>query len=307
MSALRVATYNLYLGADLSLLFDVLDLGVLAERVREIRAQLAATRAEERLSAVAAVLAAECPDLVGLQEVARWTLVDEGRQQVVVDALPTLLAALERAGAAYDAHAVNENFGGSMPVSATEVVTLRGANAVLVRRDGPVEVLAERTAELTASMLLPTGLDGAALPVARSWGGVDLLVGGRPLRFVCTHLEAWDEGIRAAQREELLAANVGTGAPVVVVGDLNARPEELGWPEGWTDAWTTGHGDGFTCGQDPLLDNAQSLLDQRIDYVWVRDAAVTAARVAGDRPEDRSVPHGLWPSDHACVVADLDV
>jgi hypothetical protein len=65
--ALRVATYNLYLGADLSRLFTVADPVQLAEELRVVRAQLDATRTEERMRAVASVLARERPHLVGLQ------------------------------------------------------------------------------------------------------------------------------------------------------------------------------------------------------------------------------------------------
>ncbi len=56
MTGLRVATYNLYLGADLSLLFGVADLDELAKQVRVVREQLEATRFEERARAVAAML-----------------------------------------------------------------------------------------------------------------------------------------------------------------------------------------------------------------------------------------------------------
>ena len=64
---------------------------------------------------------------------------------------------------------------------------------------------------------------------------------------------------------------------------------------------------GLTCGRAADLANETSTLRERIDYVWVRDAEVLSAWVVGDRPEDRSTPHHLWPSDHACVVANLDV
>jgi hypothetical protein len=78
-------------------------------------------------------------------------------------------------------------------------------------------------------------------------------------------------------------------------------------PGDWVDAWTLGHGDGFTSGQAGDLANEVSTLRERIDYVWVRGAAVRDCRVVGDAPRDRTSPHGMWPSDHGCVVADLDV
>ena len=46
---------------------------------------------------------------------------------------------------------------------------------------------------------------------------------------------------------------------------------------------------------------------ERIDYVWVRGVTVRGCRVVGDQPGDRTTPHRLWPSDHAAVVADLEL
>ncbi|MEO5708733.1 MAG: endonuclease/exonuclease/phosphatase family protein [Nocardioidaceae bacterium] len=307
MTRLRVATYNLYLGADLALLFEVTDLKALAAQARVVRAQLAATRFEERARAVALVLARERPDLVGLQEVSRWTLTpDTEEEQVVVDFLPALVAELERAGCAYDVAADHPSFGGGLPLD-EGWMGLRGADVVLLRRGGPVAVTGATSALFVRRLDVVTGIDGVTFPVVRGWAAVDLLLAGRPLRFVTTHTEAYDGPVRDAQRDELLAANADVVGPVVLVGDLNARPGDVGMPSGWTDAWTRGVGDGFTCGQAADLANATSTLAERIDYVWVRGATVLAARVVGDRPEDRSTPHGLWPSDHAGVVADLEV
>ena len=307
MTGLRVATYNLYLGADLSLLFGVADLEELAKQVRVVREQLEATRFDERARAVGAVLGRERPDVVGLQEVSRWTLTPpDGEEQVLVDFLPTLLDALDSAGCSYDAHAVNPTFGGGMPFE-DGCVGLRGSNVVLVRRDGPAVVTGEATAPYATGFDVVTGIEGLTFPVERGWGRVDVRVDGQPLRFVNTHTEAYDGAVRDAQRDEVLAATADAEGPVVVVGDFNATPGAVGIPDGWTDAWTAGEGDGFTCGQAADLANETSTLGERIDYVWVRGARVTAARVVGDREGDRSTPHRLWPSDHAGVVADLEV
>jgi endonuclease/exonuclease/phosphatase family metal-dependent hydrolase len=313
MTRLRVATYNLYLGADLALLFAVADPASLAEQVQVVRDQLAATRFDERARAVAALLTREQPDLVGLQEVSRWTVAavdadgEPGTHRVVVDFLPPLLAVLEGSGCAYDVHAVSWSFRGAMRVSEGEWMGLAGANVVLARRDGPVEVVDERVATYRTGFEVVTGIDGVSFPIERSWGRVDVRVARHRVRLVNTHTEAYDATARDAQRDELLAANGDVQGPVVVVGDFNARPDAVGMPAEWTDAWVAGAGHGFTCGQRADLANATSTLSERIDYVWVRDAAVRDCRVVGDRPEDRSTPHGLWPSDHACVVADLDV
>lgn len=308
---MRVATYNLYLGADLSVLFGVADLDQLAETVRLVRDQLERTRFTERARTIAGLLAREEPDLVGLQEVTRWTLAELradgslGAERVLADFLPTLVDALAAAGCAYDVHVVNQSFSGAMPVSADEWLSVAGANVTLVRRD--IEVVDEASAPFTESFDLVTGLDGVSFPIVRSWGRVDVLVDGEPLRFVNAHTEAWDRPTRDAQRDELIARNAGVDGPVVLVGDFNATPGAVGMPAGWADAWALGVGDGFTCGQAGDLANEESLLHERIDYVWVRGAPVRACRVIGNESADRTVPHGLWPSDHAGVVADVEV
>jgi hypothetical protein len=309
----RVATYNLYLGADLSLLFGVGDVEALAEQVAVVRRQLEATRFEERAGALALLLARERPHLVGLQEVARWSVSPLGAdgslaaERMLVDFLPVLLDALERASCPYDAHAVNENFSGAMPVSDTEWMSLVGANVTLVRRDAGVEVAGEQTAVFDAAHEIVTGIDGVRFPIARSWGSVDVLVDDASLRFVNTHTEAYDGRVRDAQRDEVLAFCAGTDGPAVLAGDLNATPEAVGVPAPWVDAWTAGDGEGPTVGQAAELGNEVSTLSHRIDYVWVRVAAVVACRRIGHDAVDRSTPHRIWPSDHAGVVADLEV
>jgi hypothetical protein len=311
MPSVRVATYNVYLGADLSALFAVTGPDELADQVKVIRSQPDATHAGERARAIAGLLAPERPDLVGLQEVARWTVapLDEdgvaGPEQTFVDFRHELLGALAAAGCAYDACAVNENFAGALPVSERELFGVVGANVTHVRRDSPVQVVAERTGAFAAGHHVATGIEGIGFPIVRSWGAVDVRVDGVPVRFLNTHTEAYDPAVRDAQCKELLDLQCEVDAPVILVGDLNARPEAVGVSDPWADAWTQGRGTGFTCGQSADLANVHSALAERIDYVWVRGARVLRCAVVGDRPADRTDPHRLWPSDHAGVVADL--
>ena len=69
---LTVATYNLYLGADLALLFGVTSTDELATQVAVVRERLERTDFTQRAGAVARILAREQADVVGLQEVSRW-------------------------------------------------------------------------------------------------------------------------------------------------------------------------------------------------------------------------------------------
>ena len=311
MPQLRVASYNLYLGADLTVVFGATDADQLRGRAQLVHGQLRGTDFVARAAAVARLLARALPDVVGLQEVARWTrttlLTDGSRtEEVWCDFLAELLRALDDAGTPYDAHAVSRSFRGGTALSDTEEMSVVGANITLVRRGSGVVVTGERAGEFTDLLAIPTGIAGLVFPVHRSWGRLDATVDGRAFSVVNTHLEAYDAPTRTAQRDELLELLDDRRAPVFLLGDLNAEPGDVGMPAAYQDAWAVagGPGPGHTCGQAADLAHEDSRLAQRIDYVWVRGATVLGCRVVGDRPEDRT-ESGLWPSDHACVVADV--
>ena len=118
-----------------------------------------------------------------------------------------------------------------------------------------------------------------------------------------------------------VAACSADGLPPVVTGDLNAVPEsdEVRLLEGFltepsvpdlllVDAWRyAAPGDrGITWSRANPHAAATGEPDARIDYVLVGTPRATGAVqvagawVAGDRPRD-----GVWPTDHAAVVADL--
>ena len=171
----------------------------------------------------------------------------------------------------------------------------------------------------------------------RGWSAVDVNVRGRTIRFANTHLEAYGvpgtlkDQIRNPQSMELAAALNASPYPVVLVGDINARPTmcnglrttppndfldqnvvayEILTDAGLLEVWPLVYpgapcgSAGWTSGQS-ALDNAASTLDHRIDDVFV-SAGFTAleADVVGDRQADRT-PSGLWPSDHASTWAKI--
>jgi endonuclease/exonuclease/phosphatase family metal-dependent hydrolase len=300
---LRVATYNLYLGADLSPVLVASDAEEAHRAVAEAMRQLEVTDFASRARAIARLLVSEQVDLVGLQEVTVWMRNDT----VVADFQRDLVDALAELDSPYDVHAAGPSFSGSGPIAEGEEMSLQGHNAILVRRGAGIEVQAERTGDFEAALIVPTRF--GAFGIARSWGWVDVLVDGRPLRFVNTHTEAYDVQTRDRQRDELLAVIGDPGRPVVLVGDFNALPEAVGVGQPYVDAWIEAGGDpsgGFTCGQAADLGNDASSLSGRIDYVWVRDAAVAGCRLIGAEAGDRT-DSGLWPSDHAGVVAEVVV
>lgn len=314
---LTVATWNLYLGAEVELLLGATSLEDLAGRSQVLLAQLARTDFTERAVTVARLLVEEGVEVVGLQEVSRLTSTPLGDgadapdpagpagPEVLADYLPTLLAALEEQGAAFDVHAADVSFDGGLPVG-DRWMQVTGSNVLLVRRDVGLEVVAERTGRFATAAELQLAVGGLTFPVRRGWGSIDVVREGARVRLLNTHTEAWDARVRDAQRDELLEVAAGAG-PAVLLGDLNATPDQVGVPAPWVDAWLAAGGDpdgGLTCGQSGDLSNPEPDLRDRIDYVFTRGLTVRTCRVVGGRPQDRT-PSGLWPSDHAAVVADL--
>ena len=99
---LTVATYNLYLGADLTPLFSASSPQELIQRAGQIYANVVKTDFPSRAEAIAKLLAANPPDVAGLQEVSLWeTGPIGGPLSPSYDFLQLLLTALARHGLTY--------------------------------------------------------------------------------------------------------------------------------------------------------------------------------------------------------------
>ena len=166
-------------------------------------------------------------------------------------------------------------------------------------------------------------LPGVDLSVPRGWNSVDVKIRGKEFRLINTHLEvAGFPQVQAAQAAELFNKAAATDLPVVMLGDFNTsavagQPNDTPTYEllvgaGFEDTWNlTQIGERFTCCQASDLRNDGTLLDSRIDFVFTRGAINTVETdVVGEAQADRTIPFptapaGLWPSDHAGVVASL--
>jgi endonuclease/exonuclease/phosphatase family metal-dependent hydrolase len=310
---LRVATYNLYLGADLTLVFDDGPTSSPVAGLAEVMRQLGSAPFERRARLVAQVIAAQAPDLVGLQEVCTWSVDDH----VATDFEVLLLAALETLGEPYEVVARQATFTGEAvlpPDIGQGRVDLAGHDVLLRRVASPVEVLDTRVGTFGEAMTLAV-LGGHQQTVTRGWCAAVCRRGpaGQEFAFFTTHTEAYDKISRNRQRDELLTAVDKVAPhpmPVALVGDFNATPDQVGLPREFEDAWTAAGLDptapeALTSGQAADLRNEQSTLDSRIDFVFVRGMDVDDCRTVGASEDDRG--HGMWPSDHACVVADLQL
>jgi endonuclease/exonuclease/phosphatase family metal-dependent hydrolase len=159
---------------------------------------------------------------------------------------------------------------------------------------------------------------GVALLNPRGWISVDVEKNGRKFRFATTHLEE-PHPIQTLQAHDMINGAGNTTLPVVFVGDFNVVANSGLDPTfavyqkfinaGFVDAWPLKRAPdpGLTCCQAANVLNPTSQVDRRIDLVLFRGAfEVLDIRLVGQTPSDRT-PSGLWPSDHAGLVATLRI
>jgi endonuclease/exonuclease/phosphatase family metal-dependent hydrolase len=252
----------------------------------------------QRRDAIAAVLADVQPDICGLQEV--WA--GRGEHQAA------LLAEQLGMHWSWSPSPAPERWQARIGDP-----TMRIGNAILSRWP----ITAQAAQPLPAE---PVADDGRTVLFAR------IQTPSGPLPFFTTQLTSTigQSAVRCRQVESLcrfVAAHAGPGFPPVVTGDLNAEPDAdevrlLGGHKTapvvpglvLVDAWS--YADPMT--PDWTWDRRNPYVaatgepSARIDYLLVGLPTTTGAgqvrsvRLIGDRPVD-----GVWPSDHAGVLAEL--
>jgi Endonuclease/Exonuclease/phosphatase family len=326
--AVRVMTRNLYLGSSLDGLLNATSLSDLITAAAQVTQNITDSKPDERAAAVAREIVKNHVDLVGLQEA---TIVRMGPLQlpaidletflpatgVVSDGLKLLLLALDNLGKHYSVVAIVPGFDAQLPIPpplstppgfdarlTTQIAILARSDLGLSNRQVQ-GFLANRT-YLTA---------GGPVTNPRGWASVDVEKNGRKFRFATTHLETQNP-VQFPQAHDLINGAGNTTLPLVFVGDFNVTADSTADPTflvyqkflkaNFMDAWPPDR-PGLTCCQAANLRNPASLLTHRIDLVLFRGAIqVLDIHLVGNKSSDRT-PSGLWPSDHAGVVATLRV
>ncbi|MGH2690567.1 MAG: endonuclease/exonuclease/phosphatase family protein, partial [Actinomycetota bacterium] len=286
-SCVRVMTWNLYVGADLTRAIEAPTPEALAGAAAEVFGVVQRTDFPERAKAMAARIAEEDPDVVALQEAALWLTGPAGdpapATEVAYDFVRILLDELDAAGAPYEVGAALDLIDIEVPAGPPvgRDVRLVDRDAVLLRT-GLVAGGPPTTATFGTQLTFPGGF-GQPITTTRGWIALDLTLGGSPARVVATHLEAFEWQVRLAQAQELLAPDGPIGAAttdVILLGDLNTGPD-LPVPDnrkaftaltaaGLVDTWAVLHpGDpGYTAGFSELLDDpSAAVLRHRVDHV----------------------------------------
>jgi endonuclease/exonuclease/phosphatase family metal-dependent hydrolase len=284
------------------------------------------------------------PDLVGLQEVALWRsgplnlggIADPSVENVDYDFLEMLLDDLEEEGVEYEAVNVGmradveapafASFPGD-PTSRNVRMTMR--DVILMRTDSGLSVAGE--GDEIYDVNLEVEIAGVPMNFDRGYNYVDVEnAAGVDLRFANTHLEAFSSDIALAQAVQLVEEAGAMPRTTVIACDCNSDPLNdsmksfdtvphkapydfivgQGFEDMWLAKWPAQRG--WTAGLSELVNDTKTRgFDHRIDMIFARAAAgetirVRHGEVTGDKKGDRDKATGLWPSDHAGVVIELE-
>lgn len=318
VSPLTVMTYNVYLGSSTESVLNVENLLQVPTEVANVYKNVIAADFRGRAAAIATSIKAHQPHLIGLQEMSLIRRQFPGdriaggsvpAEEVVMDFRKVLLDALKAEGLDYRIAAEVENIDVEMPMFADEGIVdvrLTDYDVILARSD-----VQTANAE-AATYVTALRIDMLGLEVKRGYVAVDATVEDVTYRFVNTHLESFDQDVRVAQAQELIDSLREETLPIVLLGDFNTQaPDGAAYQllidAAYMDTWQ-GAADGNTCCQAKDLLNEVSGHIKRIDQIFVcnseSDVTVLMTQTVGDTPSDR-LASGLWPSDHAGVVAEL--
>jgi endonuclease/exonuclease/phosphatase family metal-dependent hydrolase len=313
-----VMTQNMYTGTFFRELRAAQTLGEFIAAMTITYQHILATKPPERAVAIADEIARLEPDLVGLQQA---SILRTGNgppaTTVTFDLVQTLLAELAARGRHYDIVAVVPGLDAEAPTTLGFDARVTTRDVLIARTDLPESDFKLSNLQIRQYIAAPT----VRTPVGpftdtSGFGAIDVTMRGRKFRFVTTHLDV-TPAISYVQALELVQTAASTTLPVVLVCDCNATPDLPADPTypsyqliknaGFVDAFRTARPDqpGFTISQAENLLNPISSLTRRIDLVQFRGSfGINDVFVVGASPGDRT-PSGLWPSDHAGVVATL--
>ncbi len=316
---LTVMTYNVYVGSSVDALLAVENVLQVPTEVANIYNNVIASDFPGRAAAIAESIKLYRPHLIGLQEISLIRRQSPGdriaggtvpAEEVVIDFLQVLMDALQSEGLNYRVAAQVQNIDVEMPMftdAGIVDVRLTDFDVILARSD----VVTSRPVSANYANLLT--IDMLALEVQRGYTAVDATVDGVTYRFVNTHLEAFVQESREAQAQELIDVLGDETLPIILLGDFNTRATDGAAYQtllsaGYSDVWQLDSEEtGDTCCQENDLLNEMNALSIRIDQIFVRNLELPASirtHTVGDKPSER-LTSGLWPSDHAGVVAHL--
>jgi hypothetical protein len=305
--------------------------------------ELEASNLPGRAELLVKQIAKEKPDLISLQEVTEWVINLDPKNpnsiSIDIDQLDLLMDALKALHEKYKVVTVQE-LTDIPPIYSEGYLGFLDRNVILARSE--VDVLGTDsglyTENIYNTIISIYGSYDAAYPSfgplldlleleQDGWLSVNAKVGGKRFLFFGTHLESaigsWDvtqEGQGQELIQTIIPSQNPSGLPVILAGDFNS--DASGYPyaldktptadmiysAGYDDTWDTLHPKklGLTWPlflEDPPIYDDLPTPCERIDLIFEQGLKVQEVEVVGANPTHR----GLYPSDHAGVVAILEI
>lgn len=333
-AVVKVMTYNIYVGANVDKVLTATDIVDLSQKVAAAYDTVYLTKFWERAQSIAKLIKKHRPHLIGIQEASLIQLINPatGVVEEELDYLQILMDELAAQNLNYQVAESIQNFDQMLPrflnfiPPATlefDLVRLVDSDVILVRNG--VQYTNPIKGNYTEFLSVPVPTQPpSSIDIPRGYVSVEAKVGKKSYRFINTHLEAFTEDKRLPQAQELCAIFAGETSPIIMVGDFNTLDPTYPNPfadttynyitksGGFTDTWVHNlkgnQGPGYTSPFSAALLDPYPDLYQRIDLIFAKNFQApigpVQAEVIGTHFKDRT-SSGLWPSDHASVVAQL--
>ncbi len=260
-NSLTVVSQNLYLGGDIFSVVAATSAEEAAVATYDLWQFVQSTNFPARAKVLAAGIAAQNPDVIGLQEVAIWRTGDPAvclgdlaaintplAGNTVYDFLDLLQAELRALGQSYDVARSTQSFDAELcafkPGSGAAPIDVRytDRDVILVRSGLTTANAAGGLYQVFIPFPIPgTGDPGVSVPDHRAWNVVEVQKAGQWYRVFETHLEIqeipqaqpYGYVFQLAQAGELVATQVkprGAVAPMptLLLGDMNTQAEQPG-------------------------------------------------------------------------------
>jgi endonuclease/exonuclease/phosphatase family metal-dependent hydrolase len=148
----------------------------------------------------------------------------------------------------------------------------------------------------------------SGLKWAGAAGQVAIVVNGRTINVVTSHLDPYDQAMRLVQARDVIRWAGSFAENRIVTGDLNAWPDQssiLEFNLTYFDSWTTAVNQGTATGIAGVSPFGATK-NGRIDYIFYSKNAPDL-RVLSSRTPDTRDASGIQASDHRPVLTTFEV
>lgn len=154
-----------------------------------------------------------------------------------------------------------------------------------------------------ATITQSDGLRGAG-----AIGQATIIVNGRTINLLVTHLDPYDRDMRLTQAQDAIRYASGFAENRILVGDMNAWPDQTSIAElnkTYYDSWTVAANAGRATGIAGITPFGATK-NGRIDYIFYSKNAPNLVVLDSWTPDTRDA-NGYMPSDHRPVVTTFEV